>query len=320
MTDESSHHDRRTALYLLRRFLTFGVILSAMLPAWMLLAGALAQSGRMATSHDKHARLEALPAPRLVMIGGSNLHYGMDSPWVEEQLGRPVVNMGLQGSIGLNYTFADVADDLREGDWLVVALEQEQFSLIDPDGEGALYNLVSVRPQGFAHLDARQWVRIWRYGWLSVANNVGEAQVAVVRRVAGRRQFRSRCNEWGDYEGHKGKKSIYTPPSEARAQTPQDGAVEAMSRWVAALRERGVCVMVTYAPIASSTVPANRAELESAIAAFEPISRYEDYIWPDDAFFNTSHHLLFEKRRERAQRLVADIKRSGACGSYAIGR
>lgn len=312
-----SHSDRHKALYLLRRFASFGALVAGMLPVCMLLTGSLAQSGRMATSHDKHDRLDAQTAPRLVMIGGSSLHYGMDSPWVEQQLERPVVNMGLQGSIGLNYTFAEVADDLREGDWLVVALEQEQYSLIDADGEGALYNLLSVRPQGLAHLEAWQWARVWRYGWLSVAHNLGEVQVALLRYLVGRPQFRARSNEWGDYEGHRGKKSIFSPPPEPRVLPVSPEALGAMRRWVTSLRQRGICVMVTYAPIARSTVPPNRGGLEEALGAFEPISRFDDYIWPDDAFFDTSHHLVFDMRRERAERLVADIKRSGACGAIA---
>src|SRR5690606_31597265 len=45
----------------------------------------------------KRQRLASLPGPKVVMIGGSNLAFGVDSPLVEQITGCPVANMGMNG-------------------------------------------------------------------------------------------------------------------------------------------------------------------------------------------------------------------------------
>ena len=54
------------------------------------------------TAHvDKMERLRATPSPRVVVVGGSNVAYGIDSSRLEASLGRPVVNLGTSGGLGL---------------------------------------------------------------------------------------------------------------------------------------------------------------------------------------------------------------------------
>src|SRR5690554_8180171 len=45
-------------------------------------------------SNLKHDRLEALSGNRVVLVGGSNLAFGIDSKAIEAAVGCPVVNMG----------------------------------------------------------------------------------------------------------------------------------------------------------------------------------------------------------------------------------
>lgn len=46
---------------------------------------------------DKVERLESIQEPKIVLIGDSNLAFGIDSERIEEAFGMPVVNMGLHG-------------------------------------------------------------------------------------------------------------------------------------------------------------------------------------------------------------------------------
>lgn len=49
---------------------------------------------------DKVDRLESLNEPKIVLIGNSNLAFGIDSEKIEQEMKMPVVNMGLHGAIG----------------------------------------------------------------------------------------------------------------------------------------------------------------------------------------------------------------------------
>src|SRR5688572_19607287 len=59
-------------------------------------------------SVTKHQRLSALPSPKIVLAGGSNLAFGIDSQMIEKATGRKVVNMGMDGYLGARFLLAEV--------------------------------------------------------------------------------------------------------------------------------------------------------------------------------------------------------------------
>ncbi len=71
---------------------------------------------------------------RLLITGGSGAHYTLDSKLIEEGLGIPVVNLGLDGPIGLDVILPSVIEQVRPGD--IVLLIPEYLLLLDPDGLG----------------------------------------------------------------------------------------------------------------------------------------------------------------------------------------
>lgn len=52
---------------------------------------------------DKVERLRSIDGPKIVLIGDSNLAFGIDSKKIEEALDMPVVNMGLHAGLGLAF-------------------------------------------------------------------------------------------------------------------------------------------------------------------------------------------------------------------------
>ena len=71
---------------------------------------------------------------RLLITGGSGAHYTLNSKIIEEGLGIPVVNLGLDGPIGLDVILLSMIDQVRPGD--IVLLIPEYLLLLDPDGFG----------------------------------------------------------------------------------------------------------------------------------------------------------------------------------------
>lgn len=70
---------------------------------------------------DKVERLKSIEGPKIVLIGNSNLAFGINSELLEQEMGLPVVNMGLQGGLG-NLFHDDMMDyNVCEGDIYVVA-------------------------------------------------------------------------------------------------------------------------------------------------------------------------------------------------------
>lgn len=73
-------------------------------------------------------------SPRLLITGGSGAHYTIDSEVIEAGLDMPVVNLGLDGPIGLDVILPSVIEEVKPGD--IVLLIPEYLLLLDDDGFG----------------------------------------------------------------------------------------------------------------------------------------------------------------------------------------
>ena len=77
--------------------------------------------GNQAALIDKTERLESISEPKIVLVGNSNLPFGIVSEEMEKALGRPVVNMGLHGGVGNVFNEQAAKINVREGDLIVLS-------------------------------------------------------------------------------------------------------------------------------------------------------------------------------------------------------
>lgn len=84
---------------------------------------------------DKIALAEKVEAPRRLLItGGSGAHYTINSELMQEKLGIPVLNLGIDGPVGLNVILPSIIDQVRPGD--IVLLIPEYLLLWSENGLG----------------------------------------------------------------------------------------------------------------------------------------------------------------------------------------
>jgi hypothetical protein len=72
--------------------------------------------------------------PRLLVTGGSGAHYTINAKELEKGLGMPVINLGLDGPVGLDVILPSILEQVRKGD--TVLLIPEYLILLDDDGLG----------------------------------------------------------------------------------------------------------------------------------------------------------------------------------------
>ena len=72
---------------------------------------------------DKRERLCCTEGRRLILIGGSNVAFSMDSPLLEQRYGLAPVNMGLKAGLGPRFMTRQVDDQIRDGDVVVIMME-----------------------------------------------------------------------------------------------------------------------------------------------------------------------------------------------------
>lgn len=102
-------------------------VLVCILSFGVMLFSAQNSNAFMAAGQDKYRILEATKSPKIIMVGGSNLAFSVNSEKIEDHFGVPVVNMGLHVSVGLRFMLKEVEPYLGEGDIVLVFPEYGLF-------------------------------------------------------------------------------------------------------------------------------------------------------------------------------------------------
>ncbi len=77
----------------------------------------------------KHQILEHAPSPKIILTGGSNLLFGVDSERLGKAFNRKVVDMGLCLMFPHAYLFEEIKDSIKPGDIVVLSPEYQTYSL-----------------------------------------------------------------------------------------------------------------------------------------------------------------------------------------------
>jgi hypothetical protein len=129
-------------------------VLQAAVAAVMVTAYRPDPNGFFAAAIDKHALLAVPSPPRVLLAGGSNLSFGMDSARLSAALGRPVVNLAVHGGLGLSFILAEAKAAVRPGDVVVLSLECEHFGR--DSTSDYLFDVLEQRPASAAYLSLGQ--------------------------------------------------------------------------------------------------------------------------------------------------------------------
>jgi hypothetical protein len=70
-------------------------------------------------------RIESVEGPKIIIVGGSSVPFGVDTKLMEEMLGMPVVNFGLYATLGTKLMIDLSREYINEGDIVVIAPETD---------------------------------------------------------------------------------------------------------------------------------------------------------------------------------------------------
>ena len=83
------------------------------------------QYGNVFTSRlsEKYDRLNSIDEPKVIVVGGSSVAFGLDSELLEEYMGMPVVNFGLYAALGTKVMMDLSRSNIGEGDIIGFCIE-----------------------------------------------------------------------------------------------------------------------------------------------------------------------------------------------------
>ena len=316
----SSSTSSSEPLRLLLRALAFGTLPLGVLVAAMCWGPHASRVDYMGGLEQKHTRLHSLPSPKVIIIGGSNAAFGIDSERLEEALCRPVVNMSIHASLGYRFMVDEVIDWIGTDDLVIVALEQSGYSEPAKDNDmhllavdrfpEALGNIPwYLRPKVIAGIAVMRLQAAWKV--LSGAWTSDEPDP--VYRADG-------FNLQGDVISHLDRPRR-DASRKARAEYREPKFAPEFVELTDALAQRvaeaqGTLVFAWPTVAQSSYEPEFHEAMRDGLVAqgYTITGGSQDYVYPDSSYYDTHQHLNAAGRQLRTSRLLDDL-----CGLAAVG-
>lgn len=242
--------------------------------------------------------------PKLLYGSGSSGFYGVRCEQLSRMIGRPAVNFGLHGGLGLRYLMDRVLAASAAGDVIVIAPEWENYH--GPRfGEYACDYIMSRRPEYLKDLPlslAIQLVvaagpeRIFSGLWSRLAHEpLSSAEAEELRGVNGNGD---RVIMPEDVEQQS--KFVKNLSADApRWRTPSPQLAHDVDAFVAAAREKGVRIVAAFPPLCMSERidEANLRAADDGMRTFwgergvEVLGTIEDFMYKPSDAFDTPYHL-----------------------------
>ena len=269
----------------------------------------------------KYERLNEIDEPKIIIVGGSSVAFGLDSALLEQHVGMPVVNFGLYATLGTKIMMDLSKSNINEGDIIVLAPELDAQTL-------SLYFNAEAALQGMES----DW-RMLRY--IPKDNHsdlVGGLYEYVTSKIKYMREGlldpagvynRDSFNDYGDivYERpHNTMLLGYDPTKniDLTSDLFDQAFVDYINEYTAYCTEQGATVYFSFCPMNASAV--SSANTEDTLFDFycylyenlacEVIGNVNDYIIDENYFYDSNFHLNDAGVVVRTSLLAHDINRA----------
>lgn len=271
-----------------------------------------------ASIQDKIAYMHQIEEPKIILVGNSNVAFGMNSEMLEQAIGMPVVNLGLHGDMGNAFHENMAKSGIREGDIVIVChsyyaggsdINDPSLAWITLEKNFDLWSIVPSHQYRAMFRALPNYLIDSFELWLTGRGN----QVASDNCYS-----RLAFNKYGDVvvkpDALKASSNYILRLGVGYPAVDQGGA-NRLNEYNAFITEKKATLLIAGYPIADgektpdkSVFEAFQAKLESMVDC-EVISDFCDYFMPYEYFYNTHLHLTKEGADLRTKQLIADLER-----------
>ena len=286
-------------------------LLVAALPAGLLLVGFLQPSyyseAYYAELADLYDRLYETEGKKLVVVGGSNVAFGLNGALMEQTLEKmgysyTVCPFGLYAAVGTSAMLELSLDALGEGDVVVLAVEPGSQTMSTYFGATAFWKCAEDKPELLLKLSGNKLSAL-------VGNYVPYLQerlsiymdgsYPVVEGVYAEASFNDRCDMIYPREGNIMPVGYDTgTPIDLEDLVIQSAFAEQVNEYCAAAREKGATVVMSFSPMNRSAIRDHSEQVmetffQTCNESFDcpVISDPNDYVLASGWFYDTNFHM-----------------------------
>jgi len=277
------------------------------------LTGFTVSGSRLQSIAVKEKRLMELQGRRkLVVVGGSSADYGIDCAMIEVKTGIPSTNLAIQASLGISFILSEASRWIEPNDIILLQFEPGLFSEIHPAGEATLLQLVSRYPKAAQYITDISCGTLPMFLGQTIRSNLSASVISLGYRFTGKKTNVDSRDTQGGYIGHQGKNSTYVSAGLDQYDSINPRAISELINFVTYCASINATVYFVFAPVDE------RAIDEDLLAYYQQqIGEVKDLILlqesgksllPASYFFDTSHHLNYERRAEWTEQIISKFR------------
>ncbi len=305
----------------MKKFIRNIAILTFLLIAFALVLQLSASDNSRSTEYlaaltDKHQRAASIQSPRILLAGGSNLVFGINSQHIEKAFGMPVVNLGLHAKLGLKFMLNELRDIARKGDIIVLSIEHS----VTTNGNLELQQMTAYyNPVAYPYYtDSKHNIvtslkrKIENHHSLfknTVSNYIEKVKDDAV-------YTRNGLNAYGDGIKHLSLPSHEVLGSRAIIKEDRSSEIALLNDFYDFVQEKKMRVVFSYGAYERTEFQKNKVALQKIHAALqsqltiEMVGALEDFVYPTDHFFDSVYHLNKKGQALHTQNLIQKLKKS----------
>ncbi|MGN8072587.1 hypothetical protein [Mucilaginibacter sp. SG564] len=270
----------------------------------------------------KDSLLRNTPSPRVILIGGSNVSFGIDSYTIKDSLKITPVNTAIHAGIGLMYMLSHTIPFVKKGDIVIISPEYEQYyGNLFLGSDELVRTIFDVSKSDYKYLTFDQWVHltpyIIQYGYSKYnLRNLYFKRIPIYS-PSDSVYLKSSFDKFGDATVHWKLKGITVPPEDIKNKGDQFNfdVIKQLKAFQAAAQQKGAIVYITYPGLQSSSFAKsvgqiNQVSYELKKANFKLLGNPYQYRIPDSLCFDTKYHLIKKGVDMRTKLLIHDLKSS----------
>ena len=266
---------------------------------------------------------------RLILVGGSNIAFGVDAPLLEELLREKgfdytVCPYGLYAAVGTSAMLSLSEDALRAGDVVVLAIEPTADTLSTYFGATAFLKCAEKDKSLIAPLNHSQKQRVIGNYLPYIQEKYGVVQSGNLPRAEGvyaKAAFDENCNLIYPRSGNLMALGYdTTAPIALSDLTIEPAFAEQVNGYCKTAEKRGAAVFMSFSPMNRSAVIGSPEEGLAAYFALcnetfdcPLISNPNDYLMDSGWFYDNNFHLNTAGAQVRTYRLARDLLAQWGC-------
>lgn len=274
----------------------------------------------LAAMADKYDRLHSLENPKIVLIGGSSMAFGVDSAKIEEELDMPVVNMALYAALGSKTTLDITQSGIGKGDIVVFSPEMDtQAYSLYTNAEITMQALEANRNM-VKSIPISEWAQLFNElpNYISSKKKLSQNGIPSPENAYSREAF----NKYGDnvYERkYNIMPDLYLASNRIAITTEllDEEFIEYVNDYASEVRKKGAIFLFTFPPmnrlaLTEESTYENRIEVYNKLNEVldcDIIGNIEDHIMHEGYFYDSNYHLNESGIPYNTKKLVGDIKR-----------